>query len=176
MLLATEVREVRARNVEQDIKILQLFDLILQLHAEVGRRRAPVVEGEAEAEDGARSVSGLGVTVYDYVEHPAGADGIDDEGDVHSAGQDGPAGLDDTDDEGNVHSAGQGGPGMMSQSPDHSEQHLPCKLIVVGVATGLQQHPAEPSVGEPLEPAESDGLPMLLTCAGADNSDPPAFF
>ena len=63
VLLATEVREVRARNVEQEIKILQLFDLSLQLHAEVGCRQAPVVEGEAEAEEGVRSVAGLGVTV-----------------------------------------------------------------------------------------------------------------
>ena len=58
VLLATEVREVRARNVEQEIKILQLFDLILEHHAEVGRRRAPVVEGEAE--EGARSIAGFG--------------------------------------------------------------------------------------------------------------------
>ena len=34
--MAAEVRGVRARNVEQEIKNLQLLDLIVQLLAEVG--------------------------------------------------------------------------------------------------------------------------------------------
>ena len=55
---------MRARNVEQEIKILQLFELILQLHAEVGRRRAPVVEGEEEAGES------VGAPGADYSEVP----------------------------------------------------------------------------------------------------------